>query len=144
MTYAEDCIFCKFAKHKIDTAIIFENKDVVAFLDNSPAGNLVGHTLVLPKKHYETIDKIPDKELGEVIKVIKILLPAITKISGADGINVIQNNGKAAGQAIPHAHFHIIPRKHGDGIYFDEKRRKSVPMELVETAKAIKEELTKQ
>ena len=143
MTYAGDCIFCKFASHEIEPAIVFENDKVLAFLDNNPAGQLVGHTLVLPKKHYETIDLIPDTTLGEIIKVIKLLVPAIKKVSGAEGINVVQNNGKVAGQAIPHAHFHIIPRKRLDGIYFDEKRRKVVPMEQLETAKAIKEELKK-
>jgi histidine triad (HIT) family protein len=144
MTYADDCIFCKFTKHELDCAIVFENKDVLAFLDINPAGALSGHTLVLPKHHYETIDKIPDKELGEIIKVIKILVPAIQKVSCSDGINIIQNNGKAAGQAIPHAHFHIIPRKHGDGIYFDEKRRKSKPLEQVEIANSIKDAIAKQ
>jgi len=143
MTYAGDCIFCKFAKHEIEPAIVFENENVIAFLDNNPAGQLVGHTLVLPKKHYETLDLIPDTTLGEIIKVIKILVPAIRTVSGAEGVNIIQNNGKVAGQAIPHAHFHIIPRKSKDGIYFEEKRRKVVPMEQLETEKAIKEELNK-
>ena len=144
MTYAGDCIFCRFAKHEIEPAIVFENEHVIAFLDINPAGQLVGHTLVLPKQHYETIDTIPDTILGELIKVIKILVPAIREVSGAEGINVIQNNGKVAGQAIPHAHFHIIPRKQLDGIYFDEKRRKVAPMEQLETANAVKEALKKQ
>jgi histidine triad (HIT) family protein len=113
-------------------------------LDINPAGLLSGHTLVLPKKHFPTIDEMDDEYLTAVILAIKKLVPAINKVSGAQGINVLQNNGKEAGQLIPHAHFHIIPRKHGDKIRFDENRRMAKPMEQVEVAEAIKEELKKQ
>ncbi len=142
--YKDGCIFCKFAKKEIETAIIFENDYVMAFPDINPAGILLGHTLIVPKKHFETIEDVEEKYLQETIIVIKNLSRAIKKMSNADGINVLQNNGKAAGQLIPHVHFHIIPRKHGDGIFFDEKRRKMQPMEQTETAKLIKEALQKQ
>jgi histidine triad (HIT) family protein len=141
--YKEDCIFCKFAKHEIEPAVVFENEHVIAFIDINPAGTLVGHTLVVPKSHFETIDQISDEYLREIILVVKNLVPIVKKVSGADGINVIQNNGKVAGQAVMHAHFHIIPRKQGDGIKIDENRRKIHPMEQLETAKAIKEALQK-
>ncbi|MFA5931329.1 MAG: HIT domain-containing protein [archaeon] len=142
--FDKDCLFCKFASHKLDTAIVYETKKIIAFIDINPAGKLVGHTLIMPKKHYPLIEEVGDKTLCELILAIKKIVPAIKEVSGSDGTNIVQNNGKAAGQAINHAHLHIIPRKHGDGIYFDEKRRKLVPMEQLEAAKAIKEELERQ
>ncbi|VVB74848.1 HIT domain protein [uncultured archaeon] len=75
------------------------------------------------------------------MKAIKKLAPAVIKVADAEGLNIIQNNGKAAGQAEPHVHFHLIPRKHGDGIWFETNRRKPKPMEMLETAKAINAEL---
>jgi histidine triad (HIT) family protein len=138
-----DCIFCKFAEGKIETAKVFENKKVICFLDINPAGELSGHTLVVPKKHFESLESVDDESLKETILAIKKLVPAIKKVSGADGINVIQNNGKAAGQFVMHTHFHIIPRKFGDKIQLREERRLSKPLELVETAISIKEELNK-
>ena len=138
---AGDCLFCKFAKGEIEVAKIYEDKNVFVFLDINPCGELNGHTLVIPKKHYETILDCPEETLKETIAVVKKIAVAVQKVSGAEGINLVQNNGKAAGQFVPHIHFHIIPRKAGDGIYFDEKRRKAIPMELLETAKKIKETL---
>ena len=138
-----DCIFCKFARKEIDRASPYEDENIYTMLDINPAGTLIGHTLVIPKKHYKTIDQVDDKSLCEIIKAIKMLTPAVIKVAGAQGANIIQNNGTAAGQAINHIHFHIIPRKFNDGIWFDEKRRKPAPMELIQTAKAIKEELKK-
>ncbi|MCX6804154.1 MAG: HIT domain-containing protein [Candidatus Diapherotrites archaeon] len=139
----KECLFCKFAKHEIEPAIIFENEYVLAFVELNPAGLLIGHTQVIPKKHFETIDTVEDEYLKEIILVVKNLVGAIRKVSGADGINVSQKNGKAAGQFINHVHFHIIPRKNGDNIIIDEKRRKAAPMEQIETARLIKEALQK-
>ncbi|MFA5125470.1 MAG: HIT family protein [archaeon] len=140
----EDCLFCKIVKHEMDAVTVFENEEVIAFLDINPAGPLVGHTVVISKEHYENIEEIPEKRLCEMMKIVKKLVPAIKKVSQADGVNIIQNNGKASGQFVPHIHFHIIPRKHGDGIWFDTKRRNPMPLERIETAKAIKSELEKQ
>ena len=137
----DDCIFCKFVKKEIEVAIVFENDYVLAFLDTNPAGKLEGHTLVIPKIHCATIDECDNNILCETIKAIKLLVPAIKQVSGAQGINVIQNNGKAAGQFINHLHFHLIPREIGDGIRFDENRRNIKPMEQLEVSKAIKEAL---
>jgi histidine triad (HIT) family protein len=137
----ETCLFCKIAQHEIDASIVYENEEVMAFLDVNPAGPLIGHTLVITKKHYENIEEIPEEKLLELIKVVKKLVPAIKKVSGAEGINLLQNNGKPAGQFVPHLHFHIIPRKTGDGIWFDTKRRLTKPLEQIETIKAIKKEL---
>lgn len=142
MTYLDkECLFCKFIKKEIPCEIVYENEKVMAFLDINPAGELNGHTLVIPKKHFETLDDTDDEYLCEIAIVAKKLSKAIRKASGAEGLNLIQNNGKAAGQCIMHAHLHLIPRKHGDKIRIDEARRNTKPLELIETAKAIKENL---
>ena len=117
---------------------------VFAFLDTSPAGVLAGHTQVITKKHYSDITNCPEKDLKALIVAVKKIAIAVKKVSCAQGINVLQNNGRVAGQFVSHIHFHIIPRKQDDGIWFDTKRRNPAPMELVETAKAIKEELKKE
>ena len=134
----DECLFCKFAKKELETAICFENEDILAFMDINPAGKLTGHTLVMPKKHVASITDCEDKILCELIKTIKLLVPAIKEVSGADAVNIIRNEGKAAGEFVPHLHFHILPRKHGDGIWFDTDRRKAKPMELTATAEAIR------
>ena len=137
----KDCLFCKFIKKEIPCEIVYENDKIMAFLDINPAGDLSGHTLIIPKKHFTNLNDIEDEYLIEMAKTAKKLSKVIQKISNADGLNLIQNNGKAAGQCIMHAHLHLIPRKHGDNIRIDENRRKTRPLELAETAKAIKEEL---
>ena len=141
MIVMEECLFCKFVKKEIETAICFENENIMAFMDINPAGKLSGHTLVIPKKHFTNITDCDDETLCELIKIIKMLVVAVKKVSGADGVNIVRNEGKAAGEFIFHLHFHIIPRKHGDGIRFDTNRRNAAPLELTETAKAINKEL---
>ncbi|MEK6959487.1 MAG: HIT domain-containing protein [archaeon] len=136
-----DCIFCKFTKGEMQAPIVYEDKNVLAFLDISPAGALEGHTLVLPKKHFVDIEDCAEADLKQVACAIKKIIPAIKKVSGADGINILQNNGKCAGQYVMHLHFHLIPRKQGDGIWFETKRREAKPLELTEVAIQIKNEI---
>lgn len=112
-----DCLFCRIVKGEIPSAKLFETKTVLAFLDIAPAAR--GHALVIPKKHFETLKEVPEKELRELIVAVKHVAGAVVDAAGADGFNVIQSNSTAAGQAIPHVHFHIIPRKEGDELSFE-------------------------
>lgn len=142
MTYLDkDCLFCSIASHKIPCEIVYETEKVIAFLDINPAGQLNGHTLIIPKKHFNNLEDIEEEYLIEIVKIAKKLTSAIMKATEADGLNFIQNNGKAAGQCIMHTHFHLIPRKHNDNIRIEENRRNTKPLELIETAKAIKANL---
>ena len=109
----ENCIFCKIAKGEIPSNKVYEEGDIFAFLDIQPASRKGGHTLIIPKKHYETIDEIPEALLNKVMKVVKKVSIAIMKLS--DGVNIVQNNKKASGQFVPHIHFHVIPRYKDDG-----------------------------
>ena len=110
----EDCIFCKIVKGKIPCQKIYENEKVFAFLDIMPIHK--GHTLVIPKEHHETLLDMPDDTLAELAKVAKKVSKAVKKATGADGFNIGQNNGAAAGQAVFHFHLHVIPRFNGDGL----------------------------
>ncbi len=111
-----DCIFCKIVKGEIPSKKIYENDKIYAFLDISPASP--GHSLVIPKKHFKDIHDIPTTELCEVIKGVQKIASVVVRALGADGVNVLQANGKASGQSVFHLHFHIIPRFNGDKLDF--------------------------
>ena len=108
-----DCIFCKIANGEIPTNTIFENEDFRVILDVGPATR--GHALVLPKKHYADIYEIPEDVLAEAVKVGKKVATFLKDKLGCDGMNLVQNNGEAAGQTVMHYHLHIIPRYKDDG-----------------------------
>ena len=108
-----DCLFCKIIAGKIPADKVYEDKDVLAFLDISPVNP--GHTLVLPKEHFETYLDTPDELLADLsVKVKKIAL-GVKEATNAEGININVNAHKAAGQVIPHLHIHILPRYLSDG-----------------------------
>ena len=111
-----DCIFCKILKGEIPCSKVYENNKVLAFLDIGPVHK--GHTLVIPKEHYETILDIPEDLLKEVIAVTKKVSKAVKQGVEADGISIGQSNFKAGGQVVPHLHFHIMPRFSEDGLKF--------------------------
>jgi len=110
----EDCIFCKIVRGEIPSSKVYEDENIFAFLDIAPVHK--GHTLVIPKEHFETILDIPEEELKELILAVKKIAIAVEKSVGADGFVITMSNKKAAGQVVPHAHFHIIPRFEDDGL----------------------------
>ncbi len=103
----ENCIFCKIANGEIPAAKIWEDEDFLAFLDVSPASK--GHTLVIPKSHYETIFDIPEDALGDCAKAAQKISSLLKNKLKADGINLLNSNSEAAQQDIPHFHVHVIP-----------------------------------
>ncbi len=103
-----DCIFCNIAAGDADTQVIFENENYKAFLDINPVN--YGHTLVIPKKHYDNFLTVPENELNGLVKLTQFLAGVIKRSLNADGFNIISNNGTSAGQSVFHSHFHIIPR----------------------------------
>jgi histidine triad (HIT) family protein len=103
-----DCIFCDIANKKEEAEILFENEEIISFLDIRPVN--FGHALVIPKNHYENFLSVPADKLDRLIEFTQYLSKYIKEILKADGFNIIVNNGAAAGQTIYHFHFHIIPR----------------------------------
>jgi histidine triad (HIT) family protein len=131
----EQCIFCKIISGDISAAKIYEDDKVFAFLDINPVNP--GHTLVVPKEHYIVLPQLPDELAMHLIKVVKYLSGAIFEMTGAHGINIIQNNGAAAGQEVPHVHFHIIPRIQDDKSIGPWNRKKIDPEQIKKIAEEI-------
>ena len=107
-----DCLFCKLVAGELPSYKVYEDSDTLAFLDINP--NNYGHTLVIPKDHFENIYTTPDETLCKVMIVVRKLSTAIRNGMEADGVNVTINNESAAGQVVEHLHVHIIPRHEGD------------------------------
>ena len=107
-----ECIFCNIVNKKADAEILFEDENIIAFLDIQPIN--YGHTLVVPKRHYDNFLTVPAKELIHLTKAAQFITGAVKRSVNADGFNVISNNGDSAGQTVYHFHFHIIPRFKSD------------------------------
>lgn len=107
------CLFCKIVRKEIPANIIYENDKILAFLDIRPVNP--GHTLVIPKEHYEHCLETPDGILAEIMRTVKKITPAILASVGAKAFNLGANCGRLAGQAVFHTHFHIMPRYSEDG-----------------------------
>ena len=107
-----DCVFCKIARGEAWAARVYEDGEHVAFMDIRPMS--VGHTLVTPKKHYAYIYEMPDEEVGRLYSVAAKVAKAVKQSLNPPGLNLLQNNGSAAGQVIFHVHVHVIPRHEGD------------------------------
>lgn len=103
-----NCIFCAIAAGEIPSFKVYEDELVLAYLDINPFAK--GHTLVIPKVHSEGLLDTDDATLAEVIKRVKKVAAQVKAKLGADGFNILQNNGEAAGQTVKHLHFHIVPR----------------------------------
>jgi histidine triad (HIT) family protein len=133
----KNCIFCQIVKKKLPSKIIFENEMNLAFLDIFPIFR--GHTIVIPKNHYQNLEDIPEKELTEIYKTVKELAIKIRSKLAIDGYNILQNNFEAAGQVIKHFHVHIIPRKKNDKKFKIEiPREQATEEELNEVLNILK------
>lgn len=106
------CIFCKIVAGQIPCHKLWEDGRALAFLDVGPLSE--GHALVIPKAHYETLDQVPAEDAAAIGAALPTLARAIMKATGATDYNILQNNGPAAGQVVPHVHFHLIPRPAGN------------------------------
>jgi histidine triad (HIT) family protein len=106
------CIFCSIIDNELGAVKIFEDSMFVAFMDKYPINT--GHTLVLPKKHHKDIFTMGNDEIGKLFSTVSFLAKGIVKALDAKGLNIGQNNGRAANQIVPHVHVHIIPRYNYD------------------------------
>ncbi len=106
-----DCVFCQIARKEAPASVVYEDEKVMAFMDIRPVSE--GHSLVIPKQHYVDLFGIPDELLAAVHIVTKKIAAATKMVTSADGISIVQQNGKAAGQDIFHFHVHVIPRFEG-------------------------------
>ena len=112
---ADDCIFCKIIAGQVPSEKIYEDEVIYSFLDIGPIST--GHTLVIPKQHFEFLHDCPAEVLAEVGKRLGKIAKAVSAAMASDGYNVLCNNGTSAGQLVAHVHFHIIPRNAGDSVF---------------------------
>ena len=135
----DDCIFCKIAAGEIPSSTVYEDENFRAILDLGPAAK--GHTLVIPKDHSENLLDVSPETAKKALSVISKTANAIKDAMGCHGINVVQNNGEAAGQTVMHLHFHIIPRYNNDKVNIGWQPMKPSTDELAATAELIKAKL---
>ena len=105
-----DCIFCKIANKEIPSSIITETENSIAFLDAFPVSR--GHTLVIPKNHYEKVQDMTDIDNNDLFDSVHKVISKVDKLTGSTLLAI--HNGKDSGQEIPHVHVHLIPRKPDD------------------------------
>lgn len=124
-----DTIFSKIINREIPADIIYEDDLVLAFLDITPVNQ--GHTLVIPKKPFTNIFDGNPEVLAHMMKVAQKVGQALMQEKLADGINLVMNNGEAAGQEVFHAHLHVVPRITGDNAYSKPKRASCTPEDFL-------------
>jgi len=134
----DECIFCKIVKGELPSKKMYEDKDVIAFLDINPASR--GHTLVIPKKHYANIFDVDNSTLGKIMDVAKTISERAKNRLHAEGVNILQSNGRHAGQIVDHIHVHVIPRYPNDNINIRFPRAQVSDEEMKMVQEKLKEE----
>jgi histidine triad (HIT) family protein len=135
----DDCIFCKIATGKIGATRVLDDEACLAFMDIGPLAE--GHLLLISKGHVETIDELTADQAAALLRHVPALVAAVRRATGCEGVNVLQNNGRVAHQAVMHLHVHIIPRRGGDEFYFNWPAGKYPPGRAEELADRIKAHL---
>ena len=133
-----DCIFCDIIERKKPGFILYEDETHIAFLDKYPID--YGHSLVLPKTHFERVTDMTAEKVGDLFSNIPKIAKAIIKATNADAFSMAQNNGRAAKQIVPHVHVHIIPRFNHKGTVWT-KREIGQDEDLAALAEKIRENI---
>ena len=107
-----ECIFCNIVAGEIPSIKVFEDADTLAFMDINPANE--GHTLAIPKEHWEDLAAIPDELLAATARTAKKVAAAVKASLNPHGLNLVQANGRGAAQSVMHFHIHVLPRTKGD------------------------------
>lgn len=135
----KSCQFCRIVRKELPASYVYEDEHVAAFLDFRPLNE--GHTLVIPKRHFETIYEVPDEEVARLYKIVRRIACAVKKGVNAEGITVSQHNERAAGQDIFHLHVHVIPRYEGQKLPRFEEIKEASRERLDDVARKIKQYL---
>ena len=114
MSRDSDCVFCKIVAGEIPAQVIYKNEFILAFLDTGPLAD--GHLLVIPREHFALMTDLSSDQVGRLTGILPKLGRALLNVAGAEGFNVLLNQGPSAGQVVPHLHFHLIPRRSEDGL----------------------------
>jgi len=138
----EDCVFCRIAKGIEPSWTVYEDDLVKAFLDINPASE--GHTLIIPKKHYETIYTIPDETLKRIIVIAKRIAKVYRKALRVNAVNILHASGKEAQQDVFHFHIHLVPRRKNDGLNLWYESKQITKTEFDKTLHKIKQFIEKE
>ena len=134
----QDCIFCKIVAGEIPSCKVYEDEHTIAFMDIGPL--VKGHTLVIPKEHYDPFTAAPTEILTACMQTVKRVMQALQKSLDTQGVNLHQANGAAAGQVVPHLHFHVVPRFADDGHHWNwNPKSYASPEAMQKMANRIKE-----
>ena len=134
-----DCLFCKIVAGEIPAVKVLEDDVCLAFMDIGPLAD--GHVLLIPKTHAVTLDELPADQAGAMLRHLPALVRSVQTVTGSQGVNVLQNNGRAAHQEVMHVHFHVIPRNEGDAFGFNWPAGSYPPGRMEELAEAVRREL---
>ncbi len=130
-----NCIFCKIANGEIPSTTLYEDEDFRVILDLGPATR--GHALLLPKNHFANLFELDDETAQKAILVAKKMAGKMKDALGADGFNLVQNNGEAAGQTVFHFHMHLIPRYENDNAGILWEPGKTTPEDMAEVKRLV-------
>ena len=114
MTSTSACVFCEIVAGERRAYRVYEDDETIAFLDAAPA--VPGHTLIVPKAHYETLPEMDELLVGRLFQTVRTVAAAIDSVHDPDGLSVVQSNGAAAGQDVFHVHVHLVPRYEDDEV----------------------------
>ena len=132
------CTFCQIAEGELPAHLVHRDENVVAFLDRAPL--LPGHVLVMPVRHVETLDDLPDDLLAPVLAVVRRTSIAVQKALRAEGSFVATNT--RVSQSVPHLHIHVVPRNKGDGLFSTrliwQRKKYETDSEMAEIATKIR------
>ena len=131
----ENCIFCKIANGGIPSATLYEDEDFRVILDLGPATR--GHALILPKEHYANVIALPEEVTAKAFILAKKMAAKMMEVLHCDGVNVVQNNGEAAGQTVFHFHIHLIPRYENDNAGILWEPGETTPEDMAEVKRLV-------
>ena len=132
-------MFCRIVRGEATAAVVYRDDAVVAFLDILPAAP--GHTLVVPRVHVEEVYELDEETAAGVMRGVVRVARAIRRALAPPGLSVLQRNGRVAGQAVPHLHVHLIPRRPGDGVGLVLHQQRAPQAELEEVAARLRQAL---
>jgi histidine triad (HIT) family protein len=125
-----DCLFCQIITGELPSTKVYEDDKILAILDIHPVNS--GHTLVMPKKHFVNLLDADEETLSAMVLATQKISKAILSGLGYDAFNLELNNGRLAGQIVPHLHWHIVPRTADDGLqHWPGKSYKAGEAELI-------------
>ncbi|KAL2508237.1 histidine triad nucleotide-binding 3 [Forsythia ovata] len=138
-----DCVFCNIIRGEAPALKVYEDDVCLCILDTNPLCH--GHSLIIPKRHFSSLDATPPSIIGAMCSKVPLISNAVMKATGCDAFNLLVNNGAAAGQVVFHTHIHIIPRKAHDCLWASESLRRrplTLDQEASHLANCIRENLS--